>query len=324
MPYFPDYFGKLHRRLYKTQYYASRAYLSLLPHKWIARSVAEIEAEYRRLPENEQRQISQRVDYYNKLNQIHTISGNLGFVGSFKNPQASAYFYDIAQYLRYFPENTPFAYEFGDVTHIPPQPAFVKSRPIAGDNQNSVVLKLDSVRHFYTLPDRLTWQEKKPLLVWRGAAHQPQRLAFLERFHDNALCDVKCIHKKSQGKPYHGEFMSIANQLHYQFILSIEGNDVATNLKWIMASQSLAFMTRPKYETWLMEGLLQADVHFVHLQDDYADLEEKLLFYQKNPQAAQKIVANANQWMSQFFNKKQELITSVLVMKKYFNHIQAA
>ena len=54
-----------------------------------------------------------------------------------------------------------------------------------------------------------------------------------------------------------------------------------------------------------MEGLLQADVHFVHLQDDYADLEEKLLFYQKNPQAAQKIVANANQWMSQFFNKTQ-------------------
>lgn len=112
--------------------------------------------------------------------------------------------------------------------------------------------------------------------------------------------------------------MSIQNQLRYKFILSIEGNDVATNLKWIMASKSLCFMVTPKYETWLMEGLLQPNVHYVHLQDDYSDLDEKLTFYRKNPDAAEKIIMNANKWMQPFFDKKQELITSLLVLKKYF------
>ena len=98
----------------------------------------------------------------------------------------------------------------------------------------------------------------------------------------------------------------------------MEGNDVATNTKWIMASRSLCVMTTPKFETWLMEGLLQPDVHFVHIEDDYANLDEKLAFYIAHPQAAEKIINNANQWISQFFNRKQELITAVLVLQKYF------
>ena len=38
-----------------------------------------------------------------------------------------------------------------------------------------------------------------------------------------------------------------------KFIISIEGNDVASNLPWIMASNSLAFMTKPKFEGWFMQ-----------------------------------------------------------------------
>ena len=319
-----NYFGKWHRRLYKTRYYAKHAYLNFLPYKMISKSLDDIISEYNRLPKDTQQNIQKRVDYYNKLGTKQSISQNLAFVGKFKNNHASAYYYDIAQWLRYFPKNSPFAYLFGDVTTVPAEPTLVKSRPIAGDNQNSVILKLDSVRHFYTLKDNQKFNDKKPILVWRGAAHQPHRLAFLEKFANHPQCDVKCVHKKSIGKAYNGDFMSISQQLKYKFILSIEGNDVATNTKWIMASQSLCFMNSPKFETWLMEGLLQPEVHFVHLQDDYSDLEDKMSFYSKNPDAAQKIINNANQWMSQFFDEKQELITSVLVLKKYFeNTIQA-
>ena len=324
-----NYMGKLHRRLYKTRYYASRAYLNFLPYKWVARSFDDVLTEYRRLPENIQHNIARRVAYYNKLDGVHTLCGQSGgldgldFVGHFKNPHASAYFYDLADWLRYFPENTPFAYCFGDVIHIPNQPTLVKSRPIAGDNQNSVLLKLDSVRHFYVVADKQNFADKNSTVIWRGAAHQPHRLAFVEKFSHHPQCDIKCVHNKSLGKPYHGEFVSIKNQLKHKFIVSIEGNDVATNTKWIMASQSLCFMTTPKYETWLMEGLLQPDVHFVHLQDDYADLDEKIVFYNNNPKAAENIIHNANQYMQQFFNRKHELITSLLVLQKYFEKTRA-
>lgn len=313
-----NYIGKLQRRLYKTKYYASRAYLSLLPFSLIKRNLADVLAEYRRLPENEQHAIARKVAYYNQLSGSQKIAGDLGFVGAFQNNHNSAYFYDLAQYLRYFPEHTPFAYIFGDVTHIPEQPSIVKSRPIADNNHNSVLLKLDSVRHFYTVADPFLYADKKDLMVWRGAAHQPHRMAFLQQFYAHPLCDVKCVHKKSANQPYFGKFMSIREQLRHKFVLSMEGNDVATNTKWIMASRSLAVMTTPKFETWLMEGLLQPDVHFVHVEDDYANLDEKLAFYLAHPQAAEKIIHNANQWISQFFNRKQELITAVLVLQKYF------
>jgi protein lpsA len=112
--------------------------------------------------------------------------------------------------------------------------------------------------------------------------------------------------------------MSVGQQLQYKYILSIEGNDVATNLKWILASRSLCFMTTPVYETWLLEGLLQPEVHYVHLQPDYSDFEEKLAFYQQHPDAAERIIRNANAYMQPFFNSRQELITSLLVMQKYF------
>lgn len=311
-----------HRRLHKLQYYVSHAHLGLLPHALLAKSAQDVLAEYARLPEHQQQHIAKRVAYYNQLDGQHTLSGSLTRVGTFKKRGFSAYFYDLADYLRYFPADKIFAHEFGDVTHIPDQPTLVKSRPISEQNAHSILLKLDSVRHFYIYPDPFSYTDKNDKLVWRGAAHQAHRLQFLQKFHAHPSCDVACVHRNSQNQPWHGAFMSVREQLRHKFILSIEGNDVATNLKWIMASNSLCLMTTPKFETWLMEGLLQPDVHYVHLQDDYSDLDEKLRFYQQNPAAAQKIIHHAQTWMQTFFDKKQELITSILVLQKYFEHTQ--
>ncbi|WP_249961555.1 glycosyl transferase family 90 [Histophilus somni] len=312
--------GVYHRRWYKVCYFARHAHLGILPFKYLAKSLDDVLAEYVKQPKEIQQSIMQRVNYYNKLNRSIALSGSLNKVGYFKKHGSSQYFFDLANLLRYFPKGTSFAHQFGDVTHIPEQPTLVKSRPIfvGEENANSVILKLDSVRHFYIYPDPFNFSQKLDKLIWRGGGHQPHRLAFLQKFYSHPSCDIACVHRKSQGKPWHGSFMSIQNQLRYKFILSIEGNDVATNLKWIMASKSLCFMTTPKYETWLMEGLLQPNVHYVHLQDDYSDLDEKLTFYRKNPDAAEKIIMNANKWMQPFFDKKQELITSLLVLKKYF------
>ena len=48
--------------------------------------------------------------------------------------------------------------------------------------------------------------------------------------------------------------MPISKQLCYKFIFCIEGADTATNIKWVMSSNSLCVMPKPKYETWFMEG----------------------------------------------------------------------
>ena len=51
--------------------------------------------------------------------------------------------------------------------------------------------------------------------------------------------------------------------MRFKYVLSLEGNDVATDLKWRMAQNSVVVMPRPTKETWLMEGC--ASYHPAHV-----------------------------------------------------------
>ena len=62
------------------------------------------------------------------------------------------------------------------------------------------------------------------------------------------------VNKPETGGAFLRPKLSILEQLEYKFVLCLEGNDVATNLKWVMSSNSLAVMPKPRYETWFMEG----------------------------------------------------------------------
>lgn len=112
--------------------------------------------------------------------------------------------------------------------------------------------------------------------------------------------------------------MGIQQQLAYKFILCIEGNDVATNLKWVMSFNSIAVMPQPKFETWFMEGQLIPDYHYTCLADDYSNMEEKLTYYIEHPEKALAIIENAHRFIDQFKNKNKEDLISLLVLKKYF------
>lgn len=319
-----DYLQRLAKRRHKLSVYLHKSLCRLRPHQWAQHQFTRELQAFAGLPEPIKAPLQQRLDYYCQLTSPYRT--NTAFIQAQDFRRAghnSAYYIDLAELLPYFPATRRFAYEFGDVTWVPSYPAFVKSRPIADentvDNRHSVLLKLDSVRHFYLPKDRLSYAEKIPQLVWRGAAHQTHRLQFLANHHDNPLFDVGCTATRSQGKPYHKPFMSIAEQQRYQFILSIEGNDVASNLKWIMASNSLCFMTRPRFETWFMEGTLIPDHHYVLVRDDYADLAEKVAFYQQHPQAAQAIIHNAQAYLQPFLDSQQERLLQLLVMQRYFD-----
>ena len=104
----------------------------------------------------------------------------------------------------------------------------------------------------------------------------------------------------------------------YKYIISIEGNDVAANLKWILASNSLCLMPDSVYETWFMEGRLEAGRYFARVADDFADLEDKVLHYEKHPEETRDIIRNANAHVAQFLDPEREQLLSLLVLYKYF------
>lgn len=265
-----------------------------------------------------QTKITARVHYYNKLSAINPLSDTALAIGNLRLPEKQkAYYFDSQEYIRYFNAVFKARFLFGDVTRVPEEPAIVKSRPIDGNNANSVVLNLDKLRHFNFITDNRLFQNKKNMLVGRGVVRREHRIRFYELYFNHPLCNLGQINR-DHNTHWIKDFLTIDEHLDYKFILCLEGNDVATNLKWVMSSNSLAVMPKPKFETWYMEGTLIPNTHYVEIREDYADLEERLTYYIDNPQAAELIIQNAHAFVNQFTNKKHEDLIALHVLEKYF------
>ncbi|MGZ8190531.1 MAG: glycosyl transferase family 90, partial [Methylococcaceae bacterium] len=222
------------------------------------------------------KQLEQRVNYYNKMTERVLLPVNAESIGAYirhlpKNPKV--YFFDTYEYIKYFSQNFRFFYVPGDVVTVSDYPSIVKSRPIEGDNKNSVLLNLNKIRHFLFIKKDIPTNEKLNSLVWRGGAfnYQPHRMSFLQKYYNHPVYNIGKVNKSNN---YTDQWlvnrMTINEQLKYKYIMCLEGNDVATNLKWVMSSNSVAVMPRPKYETWFMEGTLIPNVHYIEIKDDYS------------------------------------------------------
>lgn len=267
--------------------------------------------------------LQSRLDYYNKLKEKKQIPQSSPTLANHKLKNVNyskVYFFDSYEFTRYFSKTLPWLFRPGDITDLQPYPTIVKSRPITENNENSVLLKLNKIRHFIFVKDKTKFEDKIPKILFRGAAHgKPNRQMFIEKWIDNPMCDIKDTAKDSINPPqWQSKPISIKEQLKYRYIMAIEGNDVASNLKWIMSSQSIAVMPRPKYETWFMEGCLIPNYHYIEIKDDFSDLIEKVNYYEQHPEQAKAIIKNANEYVKPFKDKKREKLLSILVLKRYF------
>lgn len=268
-----------------------------------------------RLSRYDVKYIEDRVNYYNKLQRKIEISDFPYTIGNYKKPiHLKTYFYDSQQYLRYFSPQLKFNIHAGDITTVPEIPSIVKSRPINGENSNAVLLNLDKIRHFNFVKDHMPFEKKKNMLIGRAAVQQEHRKRFYHLYYGHPMCDLGDILKDSL---WYSPKISISKHLEYKFILAIEGFDVATNLKWIMSSNSIAVMPKPKYETWFMEGRLLPG-HYIEIKEDYSDLEQQLNYYISNSEQCLQIVEEANKYTKQFRDENKEELIAVKVLEKYF------
>ena len=265
-------------------------------------------------------QILERVRYCNRLSAPYDAQAITTTVGDVVNGR-NVYYRDTFEISRFFDKSLKLGTAFGDNTRVPGVPSVCKSRPISADNANCVLLNMDKVRHFIFLRDRRSFADKKDAAIFRGATYQENRRRFMEMFYGNPLVDCGDTRKKEDVDPpqWHRELITLYDHLRYKFVVSLEGNDVASNLKWVMSSNSVAVMPRPRYETWFMEGRLVPGVHYIEVAPDYSDLEDKLRYYIGHPREAEAIAANANAWCRQFMDPQRELLVSLLVLDKYFS-----
>ena len=311
--------SKLKHRNNKQKYYLLN-YLSLILPDFLFRN--RLRKILNSLKNYEILYIKDRVNYYNKLKNLEELPAETNQLKEFKIKNFHrTYFFDTNQYTRFYDKKLKLNMLFGDIVHIPQLPSIVKSRPINNNNQNSILLKLNKIRHFTFTNDKNKFENKKNKLIGRSAISlkHKKRIEFFKIYFNHPLCDLGAINKNTPYPKWLKNKISIEDHLKYKFIMCVEGVDVATNLKWVMSSKSIAVMPKPKIESWFMENRLIPDYHYIEIKEDYSNLETKLNHFIKNTKKCNEIIKNANEYVLQFRNKKRENLISLLVLEKYFH-----
>jgi hypothetical protein len=138
------------------------------------------------------------------------------------------------------------------------------------------------------------------------------RFRLVWRYHRSPVCDVGLIHGGSHGQdaalvetdpdfaPWRPLFrppLDHAEQLQYRFVLCLEGNDCADGLFSVLASNSVAMMPVPRWESAVHHGLAPW-THYIPLSDDLEDLEAQIAWGCEHPAACEAISARARAFMN--------------------------
>lgn len=316
---------KFHKDMRRIRYYAGSYVRYYLP-DFLARMPLARWAHS--LPAERLREIEERVEYCCRLPEGSSIDeSNAICAGDFRfgerDPQKgtrhSGYFFDLYPFIRRVAPDLKFAWLPEDVAIELSIPTIVKSRPITTGTTNNVICRLNSLRHFFFVRDPYSYDSKVDIPVSRNAiGGRPWRAELLTRYIKHPGTDFGAVDCADSHPEWQRPFMSIRDQLRHKFVLTLQGNDVATNLKWVMSSNSIAVMPRPTIESWYMEGRLLPDVHYIEIAPDYSNLFERLDYFLTHPAEAKEIICNAHRWVDRFRDNRIEALAMAGVVDRYF------
>lgn len=204
-------------------------------------------------------------------------------------------------------------------------------------------------RHFKFVPlalrDRWPYERKLPVAYWRGvstgkcwgldsdtAAQRPEcarrNLVMRWSLDNSTKVDIGLVglvqvppSLEIRLKRLLKEYAQIDSILKYKYIVSVEGNDVATNLKWALASNSVVLMPRPTRESFILESQLEPWVHYVPLHHNMEDLEAKVGYCERNKVHCQRISKAATQYMHPFATRKKLFRLGAEVYEQHFRKL---
>lgn len=266
---------------------------------------------------------------------------------------------DLLEIYRYLPESysaQPVLYIPGDINFKFDTQCLTKSRVI-GDKRGTI-LKIEKDRHFELMlpglkPYTMSLIEylksidcpfhlKRSSIVYRGTIgpylsklkwymNQPlgkaRRYDLIHRYINNKRyniagsglgdCPNEIKYTKCIKKP-----LTLQQMLQYKYIVSVEGNDLASNLKWSMLSNSVVMMPKPTTCSWFMEDHLEPFKHYIPLKPNFTDLDAKFEWCEDNPDICQQITCNATMFATQFYDKVNEMKLNREVLKRYIDNIK--
>ena len=107
-----------------------------------------------------------------------------------------------------------------------------------------------------------------------------------------------------------------------RYVISVEGNDVATNLKWAMASNSVVIMPLPRVESYFGEGQLIPNIHFVPVKHDFSNLVDQIEICEKRSDKCRSVAVAGRQFALRRLKSLDELYEEgSLVLERHLRKI---
>lgn len=189
-------------------------------------------------------------------------------------------------------------------------------------NLESIIWKMGAWRHYKEIELLPTldvpWENKRNTAVFRGvtSGYFNTSISPHERCFQNLRCRLVLDHHNStkvdarfsrvlpDTVPTEIENFSIVSRnlardelLKYKMLVFIEGNDVASGLKWGLYSNSVVMIPKPTVSSWAMEELLEPYVHYIPLKDDLSDMDTQIEWILSHDREAQKIASRGQLWI---------------------------
>ena len=187
-------------------------------------------------------------------------------------------------------------------------PFFSKMRDAT--RRRGIIWPLNVQRHFGTMAQVDTgdcdWEEKKEKIVWRGAdtGLNGERERIVKRMFAHTSDEVDIAFGPVLLNPEMKKFsrggLSPDQMMRNKYLLSLDGNDVASGLKWMLYSNSVVFMPHTRFETWGMESFLKPYTHYIPLYRNLSNLSQQLVWAKQNDELCKNISNRATIFMKNF------------------------
>jgi len=180
-----------------------------------------------------------------------------------------------------------------------------------------IIWRLNLKRHWRPLEAAARqdsqWELKKSKAIWRGvmtgqslgstdleACKSNIRCKFVLRNINLTLIDCgltehlgKLSSDVVDGKVLTKSWVDMKGLREHKVIISLEGNDVSSGLKWNLQSESVVLMPPPTRTSWAMEELLQPWVHHIPMLPGGSNAEEMVQWVLNNDKEARRITERA-------------------------------
>jgi hypothetical protein len=183
------------------------------------------------------------------------------------------------------------------------------------------------------------WYKKRELAVFRGSstgigynAENNMRIRLCEQFQNHPYCNVGITSWSNRYRKYQGEpilripestltlsgSLNLEEQSMYKYIIHIEGHVQAYRLSIELAMRSVILLVESKYKLWFQDRLVPW-VHYVPVQSDLSDLDEKIQWCLEHDDECKKIAEEARLFYDTWLSKKSclEYLKNILCKIAY-------